>query len=84
MDELMRRVAVPHLLLLLLLLQLPLLQPSNTGHQVTFSRGRQQFKGFSTITGALWTKAKSSYIICPSSDSLALVALLRIDINLGI
>lgn len=64
MDELMRRVAVPHLLLLL---QLPLLQPSNTGHRATFPRGRQQFKGFSTNTEALWANTKSSDMICPSN-----------------
>ncbi len=65
MDELMRRVAVPHLLLLLLLLlQLPLLQPSNAGHRATFPRGRQQFKGFSTNTRALWASTKSSDKIC--------------------
>lgn len=68
MDELMRRAAVSHLLLLLLLLlQLPVLQPSNTGHKATLPRGRKQFKGFNTNAGALWTKPKSSDMIYPSN-----------------
>lgn len=67
MDELMRRVAVPYLLLLLLLRQLPVLQPLNTGQQATFPSDRQQFIGFSTNVGVLWAKTNSGDMIYPSN-----------------
>lgn len=59
MDELIPRAAVPHLLLRLpVLLQLPVLQSSNTGHQGTLLRGGRQLKGFRTVTGAPGAKTK--------------------------
>lgn len=51
MDELMRRVAVPHLLLLLLLLQLPLLQPSNAGHRLHSPEAGSSLKVLALILG---------------------------------
>lgn len=59
MDELIPRAAVPHLLLRLpVLLQLPVLQSSNTGHQGTLLRGGRQLKGFRTVTGGSRGKNK--------------------------
>lgn len=72
MDELMRPLAVSHLLLLLLLLQLPelqLLKIQDTRLQPP--EASSSLKVLSTNAGALWRNPNSTDMIYPSDDDIA-------------